>query len=222
MFFSEIDDWQPINLTQENAKGVKGIFVVFEGTDGAGKTTIIDLVKKELEQMGLNAICMKTPTEFLRSGGMWKIWNEQKISGDELFDYGLSIMAFGERIAYQQKCILPALENNIVLMDRYVLSSLVYECGEIHERLARLLVKPDMGYVLSANIDNVLARIENRSYEKLCEGEDVVLNELIRRYIRLADTNGYEILDTNFQNPQECVSYIVNQIIAKYKERNWV
>ena len=220
MFFSEVDDWQPIKLEQENVKDVNGIFVVFEGTDGAGKTTTIDLVKKELEQIGLNVICMKTPTDFLRSGGMWKIWNEQKVSGDELFDYGLSVMAFGERIAYHQKCILPALDNNIVLMDRYILSSLVYECGEIHERLAKLLVKPDIGYVLSANINNVLARIENRDYEKLCEGEDVVLNDLIRRYIELANINGYEILDTNSQSSQECAFNIVNQILVKYQQRN--
>ncbi len=94
---------------------------------------------------------------------MWKIWTEQKVDDDELFGYGLSIMAFGERIDYQQKEILHILENNIVLMDRFLLSSLVYECGEVHEKLSKLLITPDIGILLDAPIDIILGLIRENT-----------------------------------------------------------
>lgn len=148
---------------------------------------------------------------------MWKIWTEQKVDDDELFGYGLSIMAFGERIDYQQKEILHILENNIVLMDRFLLSSLVYECGEVHEKLSKLLITPDIGILLDAPIDIILERINKREYETLCDGEDDVLNKLKYRYIELAQGNDYFCYDTDKQSVNNISDSIVNKIIEFIK-----
>jgi len=197
------------------------LFVVFEGIDGVGKTTIIEGVHEELVKSGIKTQIMKTPTEYLRNGSMWKVWTEQKVGLDDLFGYGLSIMAFGERISYQQHTILPALENKIiVLLDRYILSSLVYESGIIHQELSKLLITPDCKYVLDADISVVIKRISERKYEELCDGEELLLTNLKEKYLLLGALNGYEKIDTSYTSPQIHINSIVNQIIKMYSNKN--
>ena len=39
----------------------RGIFITFEGTDGSGKTTQIEILKTVLEKMGYNCIFTREP-----------------------------------------------------------------------------------------------------------------------------------------------------------------
>ncbi|MBW2086806.1 MAG: hypothetical protein JRI54_12390, partial [Deltaproteobacteria bacterium] len=40
----------------------QGVFVVFEGIDGAGKTTQAFILKEHIEKQGLEAVYVKEPT----------------------------------------------------------------------------------------------------------------------------------------------------------------
>ena len=49
----------PGDYSQSSQPDQPGLFIVFEGLDGAGKTTQIDLLKTTLEQQGYTVVSLK-------------------------------------------------------------------------------------------------------------------------------------------------------------------
>lgn len=100
-----------------------GILITFEGTEGAGKSTLIEALARELENLGHSVATTREPggtavAEKIRS----VILNEKMDPWTELFLYEA---ARAEHLANR---ILPALEaGKIVLCDRFTDSSLAYQ-----------------------------------------------------------------------------------------------
>ncbi len=101
----------------------KGLFITLEGGEGSGKTTTAQLLKTELEKMGYEVVLTREPggvavSEAIRS---------------TIMDYNLhkktEILLFAAaRIEHLYQKIIPALnENKIVICDRYIDSSVVYQ-----------------------------------------------------------------------------------------------
>ena len=96
-----------------------GLFITVEGPEGAGKTTILQLVAKELEEMGYPVITTREPggiriSEKIRDIILDKTHTEMDPKTEAL------LYAAARRQHLVQK-ILPALEKGaIVLCDRFV------------------------------------------------------------------------------------------------------
>ncbi|WP_027364321.1 dTMP kinase [Desulfotruncus alcoholivorax] len=105
---------------------VSGKFIVFEGIDGAGKTTQIDLVAKNLKEQGLQVLCTREPGG-TRIGEMLRKFLLDPANGDinprtEAFLYA------ADRSQHVTEVILPALEEGkIVICDRYLYSTIAYQ-----------------------------------------------------------------------------------------------
>ena len=105
----------------------KGIFMVFEGIDGAGKTTQVDLLSKRLEEMGRVVSVSAEPTT-LPSGKAIR----RALSGEEKrSECEMAAMFVIDRIAHN---IDPEIGINSltdkgydVISDRYYYSSLAYQ-----------------------------------------------------------------------------------------------
>lgn len=103
-----------------------GLFITMEGPEGAGKTTILQLVAKELEDMGYPVVTTREPggiriSEKIRNIILDKSHTEMDPKTEAL------LYAAARRQHLVQK-ILPALEKgSIVLCDRFVDASLVYQ-----------------------------------------------------------------------------------------------
>lgn len=115
------------------------MLVVFEGIDGCGKETQIRLLREKRP----DAAVFKYPT---RSYQMLNDYLEKKVSIDpkSLF------MLFLADIAEEQQKVKKALsENKLVVLDRYVFSTLAYEVNGIsYERGKKIVesvgfLKPD-------------------------------------------------------------------------------
>src|SRR5579885_542584 len=104
------------------AKG-SGVFITFEGTDGAGKSTLIGLLADRLRQQGCAVTVTREPggspvAERIRE----ILMNEAMDPWTELFLYEAS------RAEHLARTILPALERgDWVLCDRFADSSLAYQ-----------------------------------------------------------------------------------------------
>ena len=104
----------------------KGIFITMEGPDGSGKTTQIELLKKELEQSGYKVTITREPggnriSEAIRGIILNKDYSEMSPVTECL----LYASARAQLIA---EVVGPRLENGeAVISDRFVDSSLVYQ-----------------------------------------------------------------------------------------------
>src|SRR5262245_13872659 len=104
------EPWCPLRLDLQR-HNYPGKLIVFEGIDGSGKTTLINALSSYLKDRGQDHIIIKTPSEDLRATWVWKAYFDQTlgISRDEVNVFGLSIMAFGDRLVHQSYVTEPAL-----------------------------------------------------------------------------------------------------------------
>ena len=108
----------------------RGLFIVFEGIDGAGKTTQIELLKKALSQRGRRVYCTAEPTESV-TGGLLR----EALCGIHKRTAGeLAAMFVTDRIFHNVNPvngIEKMLSDGIdVICDRYYYSSLAYQGSE--------------------------------------------------------------------------------------------
>lgn len=105
---------------------MKSLFITFEGPEGAGKTTIINMVTEEFLKLGLNFISTREPggiriAESIRN----IILNPENTEMDKRTEALLYAAARRQHLAEK---VLPALEEGkIVLCDRFIDSSLAYQ-----------------------------------------------------------------------------------------------
>lgn len=105
---------------------MKGYFITFEGTDGSGKTSVIKQVEQYLINSGYKVLVTREPggiriSEKIRDILLGKEYPEMDARTEAL------LFAASRRQHLVEK-IIPALDNNtVVLCDRYVDSSLVYQ-----------------------------------------------------------------------------------------------
>ncbi|GGI18341.1 dTMP kinase [Gottfriedia solisilvae] len=105
---------------------MESLFITFEGPEGAGKTTIINMVTEEFHKIGLNFISTREP------GGIRIAENIRNIILDpentEMDIRTEALLYAAARRQHLAEKVLPALEEGrIVLCDRFIDSSLAYQ-----------------------------------------------------------------------------------------------
>ncbi len=107
-----------------------GVFLVFEGGEGSGKTTQAKLLAEEIRKMGRNVLLTKEP------GGDEGICRDiRKILLDPDYKVGMSeraelLLFEADRAQHVEKVILPALKSgDVVISDRYEAATYAYQCA---------------------------------------------------------------------------------------------
>jgi len=100
-----------------------GKFIVFEGIDGAGKSTQIALLKKALEAMGHTVWQTAEPTD-LQTGKMLRAALAGK---DERSASEMASLFVLDRIAHNKEIEKALAAGKTVICDRYYYSSLAYQ-----------------------------------------------------------------------------------------------
>lgn len=144
----------------------RGLFVVLEGIEGAGKTTQHRRLARWLEEGGRSHRAVREPGgtplgERIRD--ILLSWRDEDVSAEsELF------LLLAARSAFVRTVVRPALESGeVVLADRYELSTLAYQ-GYGREldldvvrsanRLATGGLRPDLCVLLDVEVEEGLAR----------------------------------------------------------------
>jgi dTMP kinase len=103
----------------------KGIFIAFEGCEGVGKSTQIELLKQYLVETNQPAVFTREPGGTPLAEKIREVILSDKNSVTPLTEAYLFAAA---RAAHMREIILPALnEGKIVVTDRFILSSLAYQ-----------------------------------------------------------------------------------------------
>lgn len=140
-------------------------FIVFEGIDGAGKSTQISLLREELSRRGINTESSAEPTA-LPTGKELR----RALSGElKRTPLEMAEMFATDRVAHNIEIEKQLSEGMTVISDRYYYSSLAYQGAELgYETVARLnlenkgIRRPDICVFLDLSPESSLKRIGGR------------------------------------------------------------
>ena len=146
----------------------KGIFITFEGGEGAGKSTQAKLLEKHLKNSGKKVLLLREPGTTAIGEKLRKIISKNTEELDPLTELFLFSAARKELI---NKFINPALtKNTIVICDRYIDSTIAYQhygrninLKTIQSIIALTTVNlmPDLTILLDINYKEMLKRKPN-------------------------------------------------------------
>jgi dTMP kinase len=138
-----------------------GIFAVFEGIDGGGKTTQIRMLARELRRRGEEPVLSREPT----SGPWGRKLRESAATGRMSLEEELDAFV-RDRAEHVRDLILPSLDaGKIVILDRYFYSTLAYQGarGADVDSVRRLMEErfplPDIVYLLDLTPEQAVQRI---------------------------------------------------------------
>ncbi len=204
------------------------MFIVFEGMDGAGKTTQFNLLKEHLEKKGLDIVVTREPggtevCEKIRS----VILDKNNMGMNAMCE---ALLYAASRAEHVDKVIKPSLKSGkTVLCDRYVDSSIAYQ-GYGRQLGANTIaqinsgaidgVRPDITIYLMLSPESVHNRLNatGKDHDRL-ERESV---EFFRRthegFLKLAEKNENALLidaSDTIENIASKISRAVDNIIEK-------
>jgi dTMP kinase len=144
----------------------RGLLIVFEGVDGAGKTTQVRLLDERLRRAGYDVICLKEPTEGLWGQKLRQLAQQgrQEISPATELEWFLL-----DRREDVERNIQPALAHRqIVVLDRYYFSTIAYQGAlqldpeEIRARNEAFAPPPDLLFLLHLSAAQGWQRLRQR------------------------------------------------------------
>ncbi len=178
----------------------KGRLIVFEGTDGTGKSTQLQLLNSYLLDKGYPVITTREPTDGQYGKQIRSLYiNRNKYSREEELELFLA-----DRQEHVHELLIPALEQGkIILCDRYFLSTAAYQGarGFDPENILTLndfAPDPDLALLFQVPLDTGLTRITSGRGEQLNDFEQrenldqvaTIFSSIKRPYIQPIDASG--------------------------------
>jgi dTMP kinase len=205
----------------------KGLFIVFEGPEGAGKTTQAKLLYKYLRNKGYDVVLTREPGGTKLAEAVRKIILSPKM---KIYPMTELLLYEAARAQHIEEVIKPNLQKNkIVISDRFADASVVYQgyargLGvEFVEKLNKLVVcnvVPDITFLLDISPKEGLQRIKfNRktSFDRL-EKESLKFHIKIREgYLNIAKKRkNFYIINVENKTFQEVHTIIVDILNKKF------
>ncbi|MDF1997218.1 dTMP kinase [Peribacillus frigoritolerans] len=183
----------------------RGIFITMEGPEGAGKTTITQMLGKALQQEGYQVLLTREPggvpiSEQIRE----VILNKDNTAMDSRTE---ALLYAAARRQHLVEVVMPELERGvIVLCDRFIDSSLAYQghargldIEEVYNinKFAIGDMMPDATLFFDIDPEEGLRRIQSNGerevnrldlealdfHKKVCEGYQFIINRWKERFI---------------------------------------
>ena len=183
------------------------MYIVFDGIDGAGKSTQINLLKEWLEANGFRVETLVEPTDSEVGKLIRRILQRSDATEDRV-QKTLGLLFAADRMLIMDKL---NDESKVIISDRSFISSLAYqEPAEWIEVLNKYAKKPDLLILLDLDIKKSVART---SGEDTFENEEFLTN-VRANYLNLVEGYTYEIINAN--NGVNKVSSDIKKAVAPY------
>ena len=175
-------------------------FLAFEGIDGSGKSTLIDLLCNKLEEKKLPFVQTKEPGGTKIGEEIRKLLLANK--NTHLSPMAETLLYYADRKQHIEEFIKPQLKKNVtVISDRYWASTSAYQCGgrNISESFVEALIsqvcqdcQPDLWILLDLPIEITLKRlfVSKKDKRDRMEMENSSFHQKVRDYyLKLAKEN---------------------------------
>lgn len=167
----------------------KGLFITIEGIDGSGKSTVIEELGRWLTELGRTTVVTAEPTK-TRIGQLLRA----SLQEEESFAPLDALLFAADRLKHCKQLIQPHLDqNHIVLCDRYIDSSLVYQSVQFGNEFSpvawwlytinRFAILPDTVLLLDVSPAVALDRL-HRTRERF--ETETFLEEVRAKYLEIA------------------------------------
>lgn len=182
------------------------MYIVFEGIDGAGKSTQIELLKEWLEDNGFRVETLVEPTDSEVGKLIRRILQRPDAQTE-------NIQRHWRFFAADRMLIMDKLndESKIIISDRSFISSLAYqEPADWVEILNKYAKKPDLLILLDLDVKRSVARTSGKD---TFENEEF-LATVKENYLDLVENYEHQIIDAN--NGVNKVSSDIKKAVAPY------
>lgn len=201
----------------------KGLFITFEGADGCGKTTQLNLLKEYLETKGYEIVLTREPG----GKGLGEKIREILLNYEgEVSDRCESFLFLADRAQNIDIIVKPAIEQGkIVLCDRHTDSSVAYQgygrgldIDEINRlnSLATNNLKPDLTLVFDVDIETSMQRVGSEKDRMESAGKEF-FNKVRNGYLEIAkqEPNRIKVVDSTktIEEVHRNVVEIINTIL---------
>ena len=203
----------------------RGRFITLEGSEGAGKSTNVEVAKRCLRAMDVDVVVTREPggtplAEEIRS----LLLSTRQEAVDPLAE---TLLMFAARAQHLAEVVAPSLAaGRWVLCERFTDATHAYQGGgrgvdaaSIHA-LAGIVhpdVEPDLTLYLDLPVDQAFARIEARSLDRF-ERERLAFFDRVRdRYLELARSNARICVIDAARSPA-AVAAVIEARLAAFRE----
>lgn len=205
----------------------RGFWVVFEGIDGVGKSTLMDLVFKEFELRGYSIVRTGEPGSTPLGKNIRQLLDFDQDRPIPLAEY---LLFAADRAQHMANVVIPAIKDKKILFcDRSADSSLAYQ--GFGRGVDRELIKfvnaqamqntfPNRIFYLKLSPDDALRRREQRGgvvpsfeleqksfFERVALGFDTIF----------ADRDNVTILDAE-QSPKDLLQKVCDQLLSDLRD----
>jgi dTMP kinase len=211
----------PDNLSESKPK--KGRFIVFEGIDGSGKSTVARMVFEALSaEMPGRVVLTAEPTDSF-IGKAVRLANEGGV--DELAE---ALLFVADRAEHTRQIRSWLSEGKMVLSDRYYASTVAYQGALLKGRMGGakkavewlkamnepVIVRPDLTLLLTVSVNTAIERLKSR--KGLTKFEDLhylIDVDLIYRGLCMEDPN-FHTLDAS-----KPVQHVVDEALRAIRSK---
>ena len=200
----------------------RGVFITFEGADGCGKTTQIELLKKYLDEKNIKNIQTREPGATELGVELRKILlhYEKPVS-----DVAETFLYLADRAQHTEFEIKPMLDDGyIILCDRFIDSTVSYQVyarkqdiNQINKlnEIATKGLKPDLTIVF--DIESTIAQKRLQGEKDRLEKEGLEFHKALRfGYLELAKKEPDRIKVINADDTIENIHKKVIELISRY------
>lgn len=195
----------------------KGYFIVLEGPDGSGKSTVCDIVCEKLINEGYEIVHTREPGGIEIAEEIRNIILDPKNTAMDAKTEAL-LYAASRRQHLVEKVVPAKKEGKIVICERFVYSSLAYQGYGRRLGFDDILKinefaigedYPDMTIYLDINEEEGLKRIEKRTFKDRLDKESLDFHHLVNE--------GYKAVlerfkDTKVVDASKTIDEVVNEV----------
>jgi dTMP kinase len=228
--YRQMDDGRPVPLLADVVTALRrdttarrrlaggGVFIAFEGGEGAGKSTQVRRLQEWLTSEGLVSRATFEPGATPSGAGIRSIVLDRAHTG--IAPRSEALLYAADRAQHVHDVLRPALDaGEVVITDRFVDSSLAYQGAgrtiplddvRMLSRWATQGLQPDLTIVLDLPPEVGLARARGRAVADRLESESLDFHQRVRRTFRAlaeADPDRYLVLDAR-QAPDQIAAAI--------------
>jgi len=216
--YRQMDDGRPVPLLADVVTALRrdttarrrlaggGVFIAFEGGEGAGKSTQVKRLQEWLTNEGLVARTTFEPGATPSGAGIRAILLDRSHSA--ISPRSEALLYAADRAQHVHDVLRPALDSGeVVITDRFVDSSLAYQGAgrtiplddvRMLSRWATGGLEPDLTILLDLPPETGLARARGRSVADRMESESLDFHQRVRQTFRAlaeSDPDRYLVLD---------------------------
>lgn len=195
----------------------KGVFIVLDGLDGSGKSSMAKMIHPYLSSKGYNALLTSEPTSGKYGKQIRKILAKDKNPKDNAEK--LLELFVKDRETHLSKRIIPFLnkgKKNMVICDRYYYSTIAFQSIQgvnvnlIIEKNKEFL-KPDIAFIMDIKPEIALDRIRSRKKEKFEQLE--FMKRLREKFLELPEIleDNIKVIDSS-KSQKEIFEEIIREI----------